>query len=339
MKVTSYRSKGSGKVGSSVFVINHGVLIEREYNSEVSNPSTPAQVGQRARFKLASQVSAALENVIAIPRKGILSPRNRFVKRNMQFFYGGVDGAQVTYENLQLTLGSNGLPSIGLVRNNSGELEMTLTSPVVKSVSHVAYSVFRKTDEELLQLVASEIVDVNEDNVNGDVTIADPGGDLVVYAYGYRIKNAKAKAKYDNYRVSSATDMAKLIANRRIELSDVYFSATRGTSIADGDNDNPQPGPNNVMLYLSNNFLGKIKLEQNSEVISEDYTGAFVATKGAHIKLTQIPKELAGGDFAGFDGWFNNGEQTPFSMQTSIEFDITSMRDIVALWHPWGGLE
>lgn len=339
MKVTSYRSKGSGKVGSSVYVINHGVLIEREYNSEVSNPSTPAQVGQRARFKLASQVSAALENVIAIPRKGILSPRNRFVKRNMQFFYGGVDGAQVTYENLQLTLGSIGLPSIGLARNNTHELEMTLTEPVVKAVSHVAYSVFRKTDEELLQMVASVIVPVNEDNVNADVTIADPGGDLVVFAYGYRMKNAKAKAKYDNYRVSSATDMATLIANRRLELSDVYFSATRGTSIADGDNDNPQPGPNEVMLYLSSSILGKIKLEQDNEVISEDAKGAFVCNRGSHIKLTQIPNQLEGGDYAGFDGWFNNGEQTPFSMATTYQFFITSMRDIVARWHPWGGLE
>lgn len=339
MKRYSANGKGSGKLGGSVYVINHGVQIEREYNGSVSNPSTSAQVAQRARFKLASQVSAALENVIAIPRKGIQSPRNRFVKRNMPFFYGGVDGAQVTYENLQLTLGSNGLPSILVERMQTGDLELTLTEPVHMSVSHVAYSIFRKTDEELLQLVASEVVQVNEDNVEADVTIADPGGDLVIFAYGYRMKNAKAKAKYDNYRVSNAADMATLIANRRLELSDVYFSATRGTSIKAGDVNNPTPGDNDVMLYLSNNFLGKIKLEQNSEVISEDYTGAFVATKGAHIKLTQIPKELAGGDFAGFDGWFNNGEQTPFSMQTSIEFDITSMRDIVALWHPWGGLE
>ena len=257
----------------------------------------------------------------------------------MPFFYGGVDGAQVTYENLQLTLGSNGIPAIYVGRTQGGELELELMEPVNMSVSHVAYCIFRKTDEELLQLVASEIVPVNEDNVDGNIIINDPGGDLVIYAYGYRIKNAKAKAKYDNYHVSNAADMATLIANRRLELSDVYFSATRGTSIKVGESNNPTPDSGEVMLYLSNNFLGKIKLEQNSEVISEDYTGAFVATKGAHIKLTQIPKELAGGDFAGFDGWFNNGEQTPFSMQTSIEFDITSMRDIVALWHPWGGLE
>lgn len=339
MRKNSAGGKGWGKKGDSVFVINHGVQIEREYNSKVSNPSTPTQVGQRARFKLASQVSAALENVIAIPRKGIQSPRNRFVKRNMQFFYGGVDGAQVTYENLQLTLGSNGLPAIYVGRTQSSELELELLEPVHMSVSHVAYSIFRKTDEELLQLVASEVVPVNEDNVDGNIIINDPGGDLVIYAYGYRMKNAKAKAKYNNYSVSNATDMAKLIANRRIELSDVYFSATRGTSIKADESHNPTPGTGEVMLYLNTNGLGTIGLKVDGDDVAEVESGAFSVGKGSVVELTAKPALLPGGDFAGFDGWFNNGEQEPFSMQTKIQFTITSMRDIIARWHPWGGLE
>lgn len=339
MRKNSAGGKGYGKKGDSVFVINHGVQIEREYNSKVSNPNTPAQVGQRARFKLASQVSAALENVIVIPRKGILSPRNRFVKRNMPFFYGGVEGAQVTYENLQLTLGNNGIPSIFVERNQSGELELKLKEPVQKAVSYVAYSIFRKTDEELLQLVASEIAKVDEDNVDAQVTISDPGGDLVIYAYGYRMKTAKAKAKYDNYRVSNATDMAKLIANRRIELSDVYFSATRGTSIAAEERDNPQPAPGGVLLYLNTNGLGTIGLKVDGDNVAEVESGAYNVQKGSVVELTAKPAQLAGGDFAGFDGWFNNGEQTPFSTAATYQFTITSMRDIVARWHPWGGLE
>lgn len=339
MRKNSAGGKGYGKKGDSVFVINHGVQIEREYNSKVSNPNTSAQVGQRARFKLASQVSAALESVIVIPRKGILSPRNRFVKRNMPFFYGGVEGAQVTYENLQLTLGSNGLPAILVERKKGGELELELTEPVQMAVSYVAYSIFRKTDEGLLQLVASEIVKVDEDNMDADVTIADPGGDLVVYAYGYRMKTAKAKAKYDNYRVSNATDMAKLIANRRIDLSDVYFTATRGTSIADKETTNPQPGEDDVMLYLNTNGLGTIGLKVNVEDVAEVESGAYSVKKGSVVELTAKPAQLAGGEFVGFDGWFNNGEQTPFSMATTYQFSATAMRDIIARWHPWSGLE
>lgn len=339
MKKYSANGKGSGKLGGSVYVINHGVQIEREYNGSVSNPSTSAQVGQRARFKLASQVSAALENVIAIPRKGILSPRNRFVKRNMPFFYGGVDGAQVTYENLQLTLGSAGLPSIYAERTESNELEIQMTQPVNMSVSHIAYSIFRKTDEDMLQLVATEIVPVSEDEVDAHVTIADPGGNIVIYAYGYRMKNAKAKAKYDNYRVASVTDMATLIANRRLELSDIYFTGTRGTSLRWDDEHNFNPEPNEVILYLSNNLLGTIRLEIASQPVSDNATGSYAVRRGSHIKLTQIPIQNEGVPMTSFDGWYNNGEQQPFSTNTSIEFDMNDMRDIIARWNPWTGLE
>lgn len=339
MKRYSANGKGSGKLGGSVYVINHGVQIEREYNGSVSNPSTSAQVGQRARFKLASQVSAALENVIAIPRKGILSPRNRFVKRNMQFFYGGVDGAQVTYENLQLTLGSAGLPGVYVSRNGQGDLELQLTEPVHESVSYVAYSIFRKTDEEMLQLVASEIVPVNEDEVDANVTIADPGGNLVIYAYGYRMKNAKAKAKYDNYRVASAADMATLIANRRIEASDVYFTGTRGTSLPWDGSESVTPDAHQAMLYLTNNLLGTIKLEVENEVVSENATGGYALQKGSHVKLTQIPIQNEGVPMTTFDGWYNNGEQQPFSTNFVYEFVINDMRDIIARWNPWQGLE
>lgn len=325
MRKNSAGGKGWGKKGDSVFVINHGVQIEREYNSKVSNPSTSAQVGQRARFKLASQVSAALENVIAIPRKGILSPRNRFVKRNMPFFYGGVDGAQVTYENLQLTLGSTGLPGIYASRTGSGDLELSLTEPVHKSVSYVAYCIFRKTDEEMLQLVASEIVPVNEDEVDANITIADPGGNLVIYAYGYRIKNAKAKAKYDNYRVASAADMATLIANRRIEASDVYFTGTRGTSLPWDASESVTPDAHQAVLYLTKFQRGTIKLEVGSEVVANDAEGAYVCQRGAHVKLTATPAT----DYE-FWGWVNNGEHTRFSTESVVEFDINDMRDIVA---------
>ena len=57
MKIYSLDGKGSGKVGGSVYYVNRGVQVRREYTAAVTNPSTDAQVGQRSRFKLASQVS------------------------------------------------------------------------------------------------------------------------------------------------------------------------------------------------------------------------------------------------------------------------------------------
>lgn len=338
MKKYSANGKGTGKLGGSVFVINHGVQIEREYNGEVSNPSTPAQVGQRARFKLASQVSAALENVIVIPRKGIQSPRNRFVQKNMPFFYGDSQGAQVTYENLQLTLGSIGIPAIQVERTNPNVLTLAMTMPVFKNVSYVAYSIFQKTDEGMLQYVDSVIQEANVDVPDALVDVHDPGGDLVIYAYGYRLKNAKAKAKYDNYRVASARDMATLIANRRLELSDVNFSGTRGTSLGAAETENVTPQAGEALLYLSTNFVGTINLYVDNQLVEEDASGVYSVRLGKVVKLVGIGNEIGGGR-AGFDGWFNNGEQTPFSTSAEIEFTMDSMRDIIGRWHPWNGLE
>lgn len=325
MRKNSAGGKGWGKKGDSVFVINHGVQIEREYNSKVSNPSTPAQVGQRARFKLASQVSAALENVIAIPRKGILSPRNRFVKRNMPFFYGNTQGAFVSYENLQLTLSSNGIPSISVSRAQGGMLDLTLTDSVVKSFSHVAYCVFRKTDEQLLQLMDSTIVQVTEDNPDGWVTIDEPSGDLVVYAYGYRLKNARAKAKYENYRVANATDVASLIANRVIELSDINFSATRGASLQETQQENVQPSGSTALLYLTIWGGGSIELKVNGNVESWTPGQAKQLPLGGLISLTATPSN---GYI--FNCWKQNGSQEVFEMNQTIEFTMVGMMDLIA---------
>ena len=338
MKKYSANGKGTGKLGGSVFVINHGVQIEREYNGEVSNPSTPAQVSQRSRFKLASQVSAALENVIVIPRKGIQSPRNRFVQKNMPFFYGDSQGAQVTYENLQLTLGSIGIPAIQVERVESNKLTLAMTKPVFKNVSYVAYSIFQKTDEGMLQYIDSVIQEANVDVPDALVNVDDPGGDLVIYAYGYRLKNAKAKAKYDNYRIANAADMATLIANRRLEMSDVNFSGTRGTSLGAAETGNIVPADGEALLYLSTNFVGTISLYVENELVTEDASGVFNIRLGKRVRLVGLGNEIGDGR-AGFDGWFNNGEQTPFSTDAQIEFVFDSMRDIIGRWHPWSGLE
>lgn len=338
MKKYSANGKGTGKLGGSVFVINHGVQIEREYNGVVSNPSTPAQVSQRARFKLASQVSAALENVIVIPRKGIQSPRNRFVQKNMSFFYGDSQGAQVTYENLQLTLGSIGLPAIDVNRIDPKKLVLNMRKPVFKNVSYVAYSIFQKTDEGMLQYIDSVIQEANVDVPDALVEIDDPGGDLVIYAYGYRLKNAKAKAKYDNYKVASALDMATLIANRRLEMSDVNFSGTRGTSLGAADIGNVVPEDGAALLYLSTNFLGTISLYVENELVTANANGVYAVTLGQQVRLVGLGEEIGDGR-AGFDGWFNNGEQTPFSTASEVSFTMTSMRDIIGRWHPWNGLE
>lgn len=334
MKLVSADSKGTGKLGGSVFVINHGMQIKREYQRVVSNPSTVAQVSQRSRFKLASQVSAALAPVIAIPRKGILSPRNLFVKRNIGYFYGGPDGAKVTYENLQITKGCIGLPGFRAARELEGIITLALQDSVLASCDHVIYNVFKKTSEDQLQLMNSVVVPVDDTNPEAIVDIDDVAGNLVFYAYGIRLKKARARATYGNYQVQTGVDFAKLIANRTIEMSDVQFTQTRGTSLGQGNEESITPDADEVIIYIGTNGDGHVNAKINNGEEEPVENGFIRVNIGDRVTL----KEIAGYGYY-FRGWCNNGEQTPFATTAQISFEATVMRDIIALWNKTGGLE
>ena len=334
MKLFAHNGKGTGKLGGSVYVINHGVQIEREYNGVISNPSTIPQVSQRSRFKLASQISAALDPVIAIPRKGIQSPRNRFVKRNIGYFYGGPDGAQVTYENLQITQGCIGLPGFRAARELEGKITLAMQDSVLASCDHVIYSVFKKTSEDQLQLMNSVSVPVDDTNAEAIIDIDDVAGNLVFYAYGIRLKNARARAKYGQYQVQTGVDFAKLIANRIIEMSDVQFTQTRGTSIGQGESESVTPGANEVIIYIGTNGSGRVNAKINNGEEEPVENGYIRVNIGDLVTL----KEIAVSGYY-FRGWYNNGEQYPFSTESQISFTASEMRDIVAIWHAEGGLE
>lgn len=334
MIVYGQDGKGKGKLGSSVYLINHGVQVKREYTASVSNPSTEAQVNQRTRFKLASQVSAVLEPVIAIPRQGIRSPRNLFVKRNMNWFYGSGQEASVTYENLQLTAGCVGIPAVIAGRNTSGELFLQLNGDVSKLVTHVVYAVYKKTDEGLLQFCDSVVAKLDEDDVQGFTVMDDIEGDLVIYAYGLKGRNAKAVAKYGSYQVETAMDIARLVATRAIEGKDYMFTATRGTTLEAGAQESPTPDAGKALLYVRGTNGGSVQVSVDGNVVGTYQDGNVQVTLGAAVTLTaQHPQNRQ------FFGWYYNGEQQPFSTDSSVSFDMAQMTDIVAQFSNVGGLE
>lgn len=334
MKIYSRNGKGSGKLGGSVYVVNHGVQIERQYSGTISNPSTIPQVSQRSRFKLASQISAALDPVIAIPRKGIQSPRNLFVKRNIGYFYGGPDGAQVTYENLQLTQGCIGLPGFRAARELQDKITLSMQDSVLASCDHVVYSVFKKTSEDQLQLMDSVVVPVDDSNAEAIIDIDDVAGNLVFYAYGIRLKNARARAKYGQYQVQTGVDFAKLIANRTIDVTDVQFTQTRGTSLGQGAGESITPGDGEVIFYIGTNGWGRVNAKINTGPETPVTDGYIRVDIGDMVYLTAIAEQGHG-----FKGWYNNGEQTPFTTNAQLTIVASEMRDLVARWNEWEGLE
>lgn len=317
--------KGTGKKGSDVYAISGGEQIVRQYNPVVSNPNTDGQVSQRARFKLASQLSAALAPSIVIPKKGLLSARNQFVKKNMDYIYSNAGGATASYENLQLTDGNRGLPAIRVEANGADSIQIGVESDVVASVSRVVYNVYEKTTENQLQLVTSSVVSATSENPSANVTIVRPSGDIVIYAYGMTDKNAGASAKYGNYQVQSGQDIAALVANRKLSAADYSFTQTRGVTLLAGDNETPVITDTQVLVYVTPTEGGSVS--------ATGLEGTrIIATKGQPLTITATA-QATGGTFDNgyeFAGWYYNGQQTSFSTANPLTITPTTQLDIVA---------
>lgn len=333
MKLDSINGKGSGKSGSKVYYVNHGQQIEREYTSSVSNPNTPAQVSQRSRFKLASQISAIFEPVIAIPRKGMQSPRNQFTKLNMGFFYGSVEDAQVSLDSLQITKGGIGLPRVILQRGQVTEFTMALADSAEDSISRVVYCIFKESENSSVQLVDSIVVNEPGPSRVFRTTKTFPSSvqftTFYVYAYGMRDRNNKAKAVFANYQVLTGSDLARLIAQRSIDPNNYALTKTRCSILYGGQNSSLEPAQNKVFLYVNTVGKGSVVVSEDGNQV--DMTGVNFAQvgNGSTITLQAIPETLYG-EIWEFEGWYVNGEQIKFSSQNPYEFQIVGERDFVA---------
>lgn len=228
MKLSGIAGKGSGKLGSNVYAVSGGEQIVRQYNPVVANPSTPAQVVQRSRLKLASQIAAAMADVIAIPKSGLVSSRNAFMKRNFDLFVGSENGASCKYAKLQLTGSAIGLPAVNAEKSDAQTLSIKLESSATAVASRVIYNVFAKTTEQQLMKIASRVVTDAGENGTFPMEVTTSATELVVYAYGMRDMSSTASAKYGNYHVQSGEDIAKLVANRKLSAADFTFTQTQG---------------------------------------------------------------------------------------------------------------
>ena len=318
-KVTSLYGKTTGKIGSIVFSTSGGETIAREYNPHVANPNTMAQITQRARMKLMSQLSAALSPVIVMRKEGIVSRRNKFVKRNFINSQGSEGVAQISYENVQLTEGSIGLPQIlgGLVGEEDPIWDFYLATQPAENIKRVVWIAFLKTQENKLQLITSEIVSTWTDkpfewkpNWNGDQWV---GYEIIVYAYGMADTSEKATANYGNLQVSNASDLARLVGTRQISFEDYQFSQTRGTTI--GTSGTPiepeQAGYARVFVTAVGN--------------GGTVSGGGSFKIGSQVTVTASPAN--GYDFV---AWRRNGSTETLSTSPSYSFQLEGQTDLVA---------
>ena len=326
MKLNGLLGTGRGKLGTSVFTTVKGVQIVRQYQPTVTNPATNLQVSQRSRFKLASQIAASMADVIAIPRNGLTSSRNLFVKKNMPAVLGGVEGAKVSYEKLQLTNGTTALPAIVATRSG-GYLTLKLASKANTIVNRVIYCIFTKNPDGQLMLNTSSVVSDAGLDDNFQLKIIDIPGDLALYAYGIKDSNAAASATFGNYKVTSASDIAALVSNRSISAKDFIFTKTNGTTLFKSSNENVIPGENQVMVNLSVGYNGLVSVkigEGESEMVNSSKTFRKVVDKGSKIEFKAMPDI-----YWDINNWKDNRDGRIVS--TAITYTVNSVQDTIDL--------
>lgn len=313
MKLNGLLGTGSGKLGTSVFTTVKGTQIVRQHQPIVTNPSTKLQVAQRSRFKLVSQIAASMADVIAIPRIGLTSSRNLFIKKNMPAVHGNVEGAQVSYEKLQLTNGTAALPDIVATRA-SNNLTLKLASNASGMVNRVIYCIFKKSSDNQLMLNNSAVVSEAGEDGSFKLQITDIAGDLAIYAYGMKDTSASASANFGNYKVTNASDVATLVSNRSISSKDFIFTKTNGTTLYSGENENVTVGENQVMVYLyvGENGEAKVKIgDENQVSVLAGKSFRKAVDKGSKIVFTAFSEP----NYMSAD-WVNNSDGSTLSSST-----------------------
>lgn len=322
MKLNGLLGTGSGKLGTSVFTTVKGTQIVRQHQPVVTNPSTKLQVAQRSRFKLVSQIAASMADVIAIPRIGLTSSRNLFIKKNMPAVLGDVEGARVSYEKLQLTNGTAALPAISAVRGGSF-LTLELASNASGIVNRVIYCIFTKNSDGQLMLNTSAVV--SDAGVNGKFTMefSDMEGELAIYAYGMKDTSASASATFGNYKVTNASDIATLVSNRSISSKDFIFTKTNGTTLYSGENQNVNVGENQVMVHLNVGANGQAKVkigDGNQETVLAGTSFRKAVDKGSKI----VFDSFSDNGYMPAD-WVNNSDGSTVS--SSKIYTVNSVQD------------
>lgn len=325
-KSTSMWGKTTGKVGGLVYATSGGEQIVREYNPNVANPSTQAQVDQRARMKLMSQLSAALSPVLAMTKDGLVSKRNKFTKLNFPASYALNGIAQITYENVQITEGNTALPAIsaqGEVSADIMSISAAITVEPSATISRVVYCLFKKSNEGKLEYIKSQIATSNNSRPPYGYFIAQFAdlavAEYVIFAYGMSDTSERATAAYGNLNVVTASDLARLVATRAISFSDYQFTQTRAITIAsDGTAVQPEQG-GNIRVYAT--ALGD----------GGTVSGGGSFAPGASVTLTATP--ASGYRFV---RWVKNGTSQTVSTSNPYKFNVQEQTDLVAIFELGG---
>lgn len=282
-----------GRVGSIVYRVRNGETIASQYQPNVANPSTPAQVQNRAKLKLLSQLGAAVEPAIAIPRVGAITPRNAFTKVNYQHTQYAGDVANIKLADMQFTDSAIGIDGFSADRTSGVKIVVVLNSDQSQSFDKVMYIICEKLDSGAIRVAASELC--TDPGANGTFPAELPyfAGNISVHAYGLREMSAAAHAAFSNISAPAASQVAQLVATRKVSAGDVTLSETRGLYMAQGVNQAETTG----VMY---NRISVVQVNTAGEEISGagQISGAGNYEQDAIVTLRCVMEE--GWDFVGW---------------------------------------
>lgn len=232
----------TGKLADTVMAVRNGVQIARKYQPVVFNPSTAAQVAQRAKMKLMSQLSAVAAPVIAIPRRGSVSARNLFTKKNFGAATFSDNTASIVLSEIQLTDSVVAFPAIAGTRS-AEDISVYISNAEAQGhidVDRVVYAMFAKNADGTARYVASTVVEATPGSnaFVGELPLV--AQEVVVLAYGVRDNNENARVVFGELNVPSAQDIAKIVTSRTLTETDITLTETKGVTIPVSESKDPK---------------------------------------------------------------------------------------------------
>lgn len=227
-------SKGSGKLGATVFAVNSGVQIAREYQPKVANPNTEAQQDTRARFKLMSQLSAVMAPVIAIKKDGLKSARNQFQSINFDIVDYENETASINLNLVQLTKSNRSFVGFNANRANGSSIAVQLDASMAETADRVVYIAYEKRVDGSLILLGSKVCSTPGTDGKFADTLPYSSKSVVLYAYAIKDTDASMTAKFGNLIAPSAEKVAKLLVSSSENMNAVNLTKTAGLTMDEG---------------------------------------------------------------------------------------------------------
>lgn len=212
MKLTGILGKGSGKLGSSVFAISGGEQIVREYNPRVSNPKTDAQVEQRAKFKLLSQLAMVFADYNTFKKDGLVSRRNQFVSANMPAVTYSNGEAKVQLDDLVISKGSRDTVTAGCEAITENSYKIIGFSVPETRPDAVLLVVAKPNDHKIIDIKVAQIVSTPDANGRFLIDNVNVEAPFVVYAVGLYFNDAANQDLYSNFVGDSNLDGDEVFA-------------------------------------------------------------------------------------------------------------------------------